>query len=105
MCIRDSQALVLEPNQPEALYRLGRNQLRDGDPESAAATLRRALRFAGPETLLLIELAVAGGKPGAHVALGVTAYRGGDAEAALGHFDEVAKAYADRPDDPQAVYL
>ena len=151
------QALVLEPNQPEALYRLGRNQLRDGDPESAAATLRRALRFAGPETLLLIELgrasiergrhdealrymreaeriepdnadvlwylglatlsagdilsarapleqAVAGGKPGAHVALGVTAYRGGDAEAALGHFDEVAKAYADRPDDPQAVY-
>ena len=151
------QALVLEPNQPEALYRLGRNQLRDGDPESAASTLRKALRFAGPETLLLLELgrasiergrhdealrymreaervepdnadvlwylglaslsagdtfsakaplekAVAGGKAGAHVALGVTAYRRGDAEAALDHFDEVAKAYADRPGDPQAVY-
>jgi len=151
------EALRLEPNQPEALYRLGRNQLRDGDPESAAATLRRALRFAGPETLLLLELgrasiergrhdealrymreaeriepdnaevlwylglaslsagdtfsarvpleqAVAGGRPGAHVGLGVSAYRRGDAEAALDHFDEVAKAFADRPEDPQAVY-
>jgi len=38
------------------------------------------------------------------VGLGVTAYRRGDAEAAIDHFDEVAKAYADRPDDPQAAY-
>jgi hypothetical protein len=47
---------------------------------------------------------VEGGKPGAHVGLGVSAYRRGDAEAALDHFDEVAKAFADRLDDPQAVY-
>lgn len=151
------QALQLEPGEPEALYRLGRNQLRDGDPQSAAVTLRTALRLAGPETLMLVELgraslergrhdealrymreaermepdnaevqwylglaslsagdtlsarvpfeqAVAGGKPGAHVGLGVTAYRRGDADGALTHFDEVAKAFADRPTDPQAVY-
>ncbi|MHC5212250.1 MAG: tetratricopeptide repeat protein [Planctomycetota bacterium] len=152
-----AEALLLQPGHPEALYRLGRNQRRDGDPEEAVSTLREALRLAGPEVLLLLELgrasmdrgrfenalryfreaerlepdnaevqwslglasvfagdtlsarlpleaAVAGGLGGAHVALGVASYRRGDAQEALDHFDEVAKAYAGREEDPQAVY-
>ncbi len=51
-----AQALLLEPGQPEALYRLGRNQRIDGDPEEAVRTLRKALRLTGPDLLLLLEL-------------------------------------------------
>lgn len=152
-----AEALGLQPGHPEALYRLGRNQRRDGDPEEAVSTLREALRLAGPEVLLLLELgrasmdrsrhenalryfreaerlepdnaevqwylglasvyagdtfsaraplqaAVDGGLGGAHVGLGVAAYRRGDAQTALDQFDEVAKAYAGKDGDPQALY-
>jgi Flp pilus assembly protein TadD len=152
-----AEALALQPGHPEALYRLGRNQRLDGDPEGAVSTLREALRLSGPEVLLLLELgrasmdrgrhehalryfreaerlepdnaevqwylglasvlagdtlsarapleaAVKGGLGGAHAALGVASYRRGDTQSALDHFDEVAKAYAGRAGDAQAVY-
>ncbi len=152
-----AQALELEPANAEALYRLGRNQRQDGDPEAAMASLRRALAVAGPEVLVLLELsraamdrgrhdealryareaerlepdngevqwylglaalfagdtlscrrpleqAAAAGQPGAHAALAVASYRRGDAAAALVHLDEVAKAFAGRGGDPQALY-
>ncbi|HZM00935.1 MAG TPA: tetratricopeptide repeat protein, partial [Planctomycetota bacterium] len=83
------EAERLEPEDPEVQWYLGLASLAAGDTVSARAPL---------------EQAVAGGRPGAHVGLGVTAYRRGDAEGALDHFDEVAKAYADRPSDPQAAY-
>ncbi len=51
-----AEALALEPGDPEALYRLGRNQRHDGNPEAAVETLRTALQLTGPETLLLLEL-------------------------------------------------
>ncbi len=51
------QVLLAEPGHPEALYRLGRNQRRDGDPSGAVSTLREALRLSGPDVLLLLELA------------------------------------------------
>lgn len=51
-----AEALELEPGNAEALYRLGRNQRRDGDPGGAVVTLREALRLAGPDVLLLLEL-------------------------------------------------
>ena len=50
-------ALELDPGDPEALYRLGRIQRLDGDPAGAVNTLRKALRLAGPDVLLLSELA------------------------------------------------
>jgi Flp pilus assembly protein TadD len=152
-----AEALELEPGDAEALYRLGRNQRRDGDPGGAVSTLREALRLAGPDVLLLLELgrasmergrhedalryvreaerlepddgevqwnlglaalysgdtfscreplqrAVDAGLGGAHVALAVSDYRRGDADSALDHLDEVAKAYAGDAEHPQAVY-
>jgi len=152
-----AEALEFEPGNAEALYRLGRNQRRDGDPGGAVATLREALRLTGPDVLLLLELgrasmergryedalryvreaerlepdngevqwnlglaalysgdtfscrqplqrAVDAGLGGAHVALAVSDYRRGDADAALDHLDEVGKAYAGRADHSQAVY-
>ncbi len=58
-------ALDIDPENAEALYRLGRSQRLDGDPEAATQTLRRALRLAGPDLLVLLELgraAVDGGR-------------------------------------------
>lgn len=83
------EAERIEPDNAEVKWALGLASLYAGDTLSARAAL---------------EQAVAGGMGGAHVALAVAAYRRGDAQAALDHFDETAKAYAGRDEDPQAVY-
>lgn len=49
-------ALELDPGHAHALYLMGRLQRMDGDAEGATSTLRRSLRWHGPETLLLGEL-------------------------------------------------
>jgi len=59
-------ALELDPENAEALYRLGRSQRQDGDPEAAMETLRTALRLAGPELLVLLELGRAAMDAGRH---------------------------------------
>jgi Flp pilus assembly protein TadD len=61
-----AEALELEPGDAGALYRLGRNQRRDGDPAAAVSTLREALRLAGPDVLLLLELGRASVERGRH---------------------------------------
>ncbi|RKY19170.1 MAG: hypothetical protein DRQ55_11355 [Planctomycetota bacterium] len=53
------EALALVPDDPDALYRLGRLQRWSGDPETAHTTLRRALRLGGADLLLLAELGLA----------------------------------------------
>lgn len=50
------EALLLSPDDPEALYRLGRLQRTSGDAETAHTTLRTALRRGGADALLLMEL-------------------------------------------------
>lgn len=62
------QALRIQPDDPELLYRLGRVQRLDGDLEGARATLRRALRLGGPDVLLLSELARVAVGRGRHAA-------------------------------------
>jgi len=83
------EAERLEPGNAEVQWSLGLAALEAGDVLGCSAPL---------------EQAVAAGAPGAHVALAVALYRRGQPQAALDHFDELSKAYAGRPDDPQAVY-
>jgi len=53
------EALRLQPADSAGLYRLGRIERLDGDPEGSHRTLRHALRLGGPGVLLLSELGLA----------------------------------------------
>jgi tetratricopeptide (TPR) repeat protein len=83
------EAERLEPGNAEVQWSLGLAVLYAGDVLGCVAPL---------------EKAVAAGAPGAHAALAVALYRRGQAQAALSHLDELAKAYAGRESDPQAAY-
>ncbi|MED5330919.1 MAG: tetratricopeptide repeat protein [Planctomycetota bacterium] len=84
-----AQALLLEPENSETLYRMGRNQRLDGDPEEATLILREALRLDGPETLLLCEL-------------GVCAIDRGEDEEAMRYFREALRI---EPNNGEAGWL
>jgi len=83
------EAERLEPENPEVQWALGLAALYAGDVLGCVAPL---------------EMSAAAGARGAHVALAVARYRQGRAQEALDHFDEVAKAYAGREQDSQALY-
>ncbi len=82
-------ALGIEPDNADALYRLGRNQRLDGDPEEATLILREALGIAGPDVLLLAEL-------------GVAALDRGQPDEARRYFDEALRL---QPGDAEIEWL
>ncbi|MGQ0554232.1 MAG: tetratricopeptide repeat protein [Planctomycetota bacterium] len=104
-------SLELWPKDPAMLRDFALRYLREAErlePENGEVhwSLGLTALIAG-ETLACrtpLLAAVKSGLAGAHVGLGVAHYRSGDAKTALQHFDEVAKAYAGQPSDPQAVY-
>lgn len=83
------EAERLEPGNPEVQWSLGLALLAAGDVRGCVAPLERAVQA---------------GARGAHAALAVALYRQGQAQAALDHLGEVAKAYAGRPADAQALF-